>query len=261
MVVRRIGDRERKSPIEENVREEVNQFQQRLRHQPRHQSYQQRVNADSDHLRFQRHAELPLLVRLRFRHRSNLWNRKLSHHTPPFRAPASFSPPAALVCFSFGRVRNPAFTRRTSSWCRLRQRRQNLFTSRREGHHHLPAIRLARASPHQPVLRGALHQTHHGVVPLLQKLRQFRNRCLPVLGKSRNPQHQLMLLRRHPARPRRPLAETQKPAQVVPEPRQLPHHLGMLLLHLSHPSTPPPPIPGNPTNAAWRSILASGARR
>ena len=84
VIVRGVRNREGELPVEKQIREEVNQLQQPLRHQSGDKSHQQRVRADPNHLRLQRDSELSLLVRLRLRSRGNLRDRKLSHYAIPF---------------------------------------------------------------------------------------------------------------------------------------------------------------------------------
>lgn len=82
-------------------------------------------------------------------------------------------------------------------------------------------IVLASFFAHQPTACGSLHQAHDGVVALLKKLGHLRDRRGPVLGKARQAQQQLVLLRRHAARPRGAFAEPKETAELVAKQRQL----------------------------------------
>jgi hypothetical protein len=74
---------EREFPVEKNVCEKVNQFEQSLRHQAADQAYKKRIPAYLDYLWFEGYAELALFTGLRFWNRFDLWNWKVSPEAPP----------------------------------------------------------------------------------------------------------------------------------------------------------------------------------
>jgi hypothetical protein len=68
----------------------------------------------------------------------------------------------------------------------------------------------------------AVHQSDHRIVPLLQKLLQLGNRSPAAPCESRDTQHQLMLLRRHPRGARGLLAEAQESPELETKLGKLP---------------------------------------
>jgi hypothetical protein len=103
--------------------------------------------------------------------------------------------------------------------------RQFRAASRRQVHaYEAPVVRNRRFSNevriHRPV-----YQSHHRVVPLLQKFPQLGNRRPTTSSESCDSQHQLMLLGGYTRIPRRAFAEAQESPQTVTELRQLAHRL------------------------------------
>ena len=62
VVMRGITDGEGKAPVKKDIGEQVDQFQQPLRHQPADHAHQHGINANLDDLRFERDAELAAVV-------------------------------------------------------------------------------------------------------------------------------------------------------------------------------------------------------
>ncbi len=93
----------------------------------------------------------------------------------------------------------------------------------RQVHSHKTPVARNWRFPNEPGIHGSIYQRHYGVMPLLQEFPQFGNRGPSSSRKSRNSQHQLMLLRRYACIPRRSFTETQESPQTVAELRKLAH--------------------------------------
>jgi hypothetical protein len=105
----------------------------------------------------------------------------------------------------------------------IRQPGQNASSVRRQFDMHHSAILGCGVFGHQSSPARPLDQTDHGIVPLLQKLGEIRNRRPISSRETGNPEHQLMLLRRNAGAARRALTESEEFAKLVTKPCQLPH--------------------------------------
>jgi hypothetical protein len=101
--------------------------------------------------------------------------------------------------------------------------RQFRAASRRQVHAYEAPVVCNRRFTNEVRIHRPVYQSHHRVVPLLQKFPQLGNCRPPPSRESRDSQHQLMLLGRDAGRARRTFAETQESPQTVTELRQLAH--------------------------------------
>lgn len=85
---------------------------------------------------------------------------------------------------------------------------------------HEPAVRLTLGFTYQATPRGAVHEAHYRVVPLLEELCEFANVRPAPPGMSGDAEQQLMLLWRNARGARSLLAESQELAQMIAKPRQ-----------------------------------------
>ena len=86
---------------------------------------------------------------------------------------------------------------------------------------HYAVVARGALFPNQAATLGALHQTHHGVMPLLQEFGQFADRRPAPSREAGHAQQQLVLLRRKPLRARCPFAEAQEFPKSITKFRKL----------------------------------------
>lgn len=92
----------------------------------------------------------------------------------------------------------------------LREPAQQPFAFGQKTNLHHSAVALGVHLANQSATRSALHQPHYGVVPFLQKLGQFADRCPASSGVAGYAQQQLVLLRGEAPRARRTFTESQE---------------------------------------------------
>lgn len=97
---------------------------------------------------------------------------------------------------------------------------QNRQASRSQGHNYNAAIRRVGFAPNQSSENRAINESDYRVMPFLQELCQLRYRGLAGAIKTRDAQHELMLLRRNFGVAGRTFAEAHEFAQLVTESRE-----------------------------------------